>query len=137
MAAAGQRQPQVGHRGFIEDPAAHAISDAVQSLNLEHHFGMVRTWYADPDDERQRTWAHGAFSADKWLSMTPAELYQLSQEIGELFAKWATRPIPDDGRVTVSMQLFNYGTIPLGALLGGALGQALGLRPAMWAITAA
>jgi MFS family permease len=40
------------------------------------------------------------------------------------------------GRVTVSMQLVNYGTIPLGALLGGALGTALGVRPAMWIIVA-
>ncbi|MGI8333221.1 MFS transporter [Actinomadura scrupuli] len=39
------------------------------------------------------------------------------------------------GRVTVSMQLVSYGTIPLGALLGGALGTALGVRPAMWSIT--
>jgi len=83
---------------FVEDPAAHAISDAVQSLNLEHHFQMVRTWHGDPDDERQRKWANGSFSADKWLSMTPEELYELSQEIGELFAKWATRRTPDDGR---------------------------------------
>jgi MFS family permease len=36
------------------------------------------------------------------------------------------------GRVTVSMQLLNYGTIPVGALLGGALGAAIGLRPTMW-----
>jgi predicted MFS family arabinose efflux permease len=41
------------------------------------------------------------------------------------------------GRVTVSMQFLNYGTIPLGAVLGGALGQTLGLRPAMWAMTTA
>ena len=38
------------------------------------------------------------------------------------------------GRVTVSMQMVNYGTIPLGAVLGGGLGTTLGLRPAMWAI---
>ncbi|WP_432002939.1 hypothetical protein [Streptomyces sioyaensis] len=30
----------------------------------------------------------------------------------------------------------NYGTLPLGALLGGALGSALGVRPAMWIMTA-
>jgi MFS family permease len=40
------------------------------------------------------------------------------------------------GRVTVSMQMVNYGTIPLGAVLGGLLGTVLGLRPAMWAIMA-
>jgi predicted MFS family arabinose efflux permease len=39
------------------------------------------------------------------------------------------------GRVTVSMQLFNYGTIPLGALLGGALGSLVGVRPTMWVMT--
>jgi hypothetical protein len=36
------------------------------------------------------------------------------------------------GRVTVSMQLVNYGITPLGALLAGALGTTLGLRPTMW-----
>ncbi|KAB2374183.1 MFS transporter [Actinomadura montaniterrae] len=40
------------------------------------------------------------------------------------------------GRVTVTMQLVGYGSIPLGALLGGTLGTALGVRPAMWIITA-
>ena len=40
------------------------------------------------------------------------------------------------GRVTVSMQLVNYGTIPLGAVLGGTLGTALGVREALWIITA-
>ncbi|AVT40992.1 MFS transporter [Plantactinospora sp. BB1] len=39
------------------------------------------------------------------------------------------------GRVSVTMQVVNLGTIPLGAVLGGALGTALGLRPAMWVIT--
>jgi predicted MFS family arabinose efflux permease len=39
------------------------------------------------------------------------------------------------GRVTASMQLVNYGTIPLGALLSGALGTALGARPTMWIMT--
>ncbi|MEV0715304.1 MFS transporter [Asanoa sp. NPDC050611] len=36
------------------------------------------------------------------------------------------------GRVTVSMQMLNYGTIPLGALIGGGLGTAIGLRPTIW-----
>ncbi|MFY1672056.1 MFS transporter [Plantactinospora sp. WMMB334] len=44
-------------------------------------------------------------------------------------------PHPLLGRVVVTMQVVNYGTIPLGAVLGGALGTALGLRPAMWVIT--
>lgn len=96
-------------RDFMEDPAAHAISDAVQSLNLEHHYQMVRAWYAEPDEERQRKWANGSFSADKWLSLIPDELYQLSQEIAELFAKWATRPVPDDGQEREPVFVFAHG----------------------------
>ncbi len=39
------------------------------------------------------------------------------------------------GRVLVSMQVLNYGAIPVGALLAGTLGNTIGLRPALWIIT--
>jgi predicted MFS family arabinose efflux permease len=39
------------------------------------------------------------------------------------------------GRITVSMQLLNYGAIPLGALTGGSLAAALGVRTALWIMT--
>jgi len=39
------------------------------------------------------------------------------------------------GRITVSMQLLNYGTIPVGAVLGGTLGTVLGIRPTLWVMT--
>ncbi|WP_084369565.1 MFS transporter [Microbispora sp. ATCC PTA-5024] len=39
------------------------------------------------------------------------------------------------GRVIVSMQFLNYGTIPLSALAAGALGAALGVRPTIWITT--
>ncbi|MEV8409048.1 MFS transporter, partial [Streptomyces niveus] len=40
------------------------------------------------------------------------------------------------GRLTASTAFLNYGTIPLGALLGGTLGTVLGVRTAMWITTA-
>ncbi|MEV0263773.1 MFS transporter [Streptomyces sp. NPDC050617] len=40
------------------------------------------------------------------------------------------------GRLTATTSFLNYGTIPLGALLGGALGAELGPRAAMWITTA-
>ncbi len=40
------------------------------------------------------------------------------------------------GRVTTAMQLVNYGAIPLGAVLGGVLADALGLRPALGVLLA-
>ena len=40
------------------------------------------------------------------------------------------------GRLTATTAFVNYGTIPLGALLGGTLGQVLGPAPALWITTA-
>ncbi|MGA5703854.1 MFS transporter [Peterkaempfera bronchialis] len=40
------------------------------------------------------------------------------------------------GRLAASSAFLNYGAIPLGAILGGVLGTALGVRPAMWITTA-
>ncbi|NEB81719.1 MFS transporter, partial [Streptomyces sp. SID14478] len=40
------------------------------------------------------------------------------------------------GRVRTASAFVNYGTIPLGALLGGALAEGIGLRPAMWSTVA-
>ncbi|MEV5574825.1 MFS transporter [Spirillospora sp. NPDC052269] len=36
------------------------------------------------------------------------------------------------GRVSVSMMFLNFCTVPLGGLLGGALGEAVGIRPTLW-----
>jgi hypothetical protein len=40
------------------------------------------------------------------------------------------------GRMIAGTSFFSFGMIPLGALLGGALGSALGPRTAMWIMTA-
>jgi MFS family permease len=40
------------------------------------------------------------------------------------------------GRVTASMRFFGSGMIPLGALLAGALGTALGVRDGLWVLLA-
>ncbi|MFF8770310.1 MFS transporter [Kitasatospora sp. NPDC015120] len=40
------------------------------------------------------------------------------------------------GRISASGAVLSFGTIPLGALLAGVLGTAIGLRPALWITTA-
>jgi len=58
----------------------------------------------------------------------------LDISIGSIFAV----VIPDElkSRVSGAFQAVNYGTRPVGALLGGLLGAQLGLRPALWIATA-
>ena len=57
----------------------------------------------------------------------------LDISIGAIFAA----VIPDRlrSRVTGAFQAVNYGTRPLGALLGGLLWSTVGLRPALWVAT--
>jgi MFS family permease len=54
----------------------------------------------------------------------------LDISIGSIFAA----VIPDQlrSRVTGAFQAVNYGTRPLGSLVGGALGTAIGVRPTLW-----
>ncbi len=40
------------------------------------------------------------------------------------------------GRITASYSVANYGSVPVGALLGGALGTSFGPRPTLWLLTA-
>ena len=46
-------------------------------------------------------------------------------------------PKPILGRVVVSMQFLNYGAIPIGALLGGAMSTVFGVRPTIWVTASA
>ncbi len=54
----------------------------------------------------------------------------LDISIGSIFA--AVIPDAVRSRVSGAFSAINYGTRPLGALLGGLLGSAAGLRPALW-----
>jgi MFS family permease len=60
-------------------------------------------------------------------------LMVLDISIGAIFA--AVIPATFRSRVTGAFQAVNYGTRPVGALLGGLIGTAIGLRPALWIAT--
>ncbi len=54
----------------------------------------------------------------------------LDISIGSIFA--VVIPAELRSRVNGAFQAVNYGTRPLGALAGGALGTLIGLRPTLW-----
>jgi MFS family permease len=54
----------------------------------------------------------------------------LDISVGAIFA--AVIPNEMRSRVTGAFQAVNYGTRPLGALLGGLLGTLIGTRPTLW-----
>lgn len=93
---------------FVDDPAAAAVAEAAQSLNLDHHVGLVRSWYA-ADEQQRSQWQDAAFSTDKWLHLTPGELAELSEEVIALLERWATRQAPPDGRQRDPVFVFTFG----------------------------
>lgn len=92
---------------FAGDPAAEAVAGAALSLNLEHHVDLVRRWYAADEAEHERWGA--AFSADKWLQLTPAELAELAEDLVALLDTWAKRAKPEDGADRESVFVFAFG----------------------------
>jgi DNA-binding transcriptional ArsR family regulator len=93
---------------FAQDPASAAIAAAAESLNLDHNAGLVRDWFAT-DEENRAGWQDAAFSTDKWLHLTPAELAELSHQVIDLLESWATRQAPDDGQQRDPVFVFTYG----------------------------
>jgi DNA-binding transcriptional ArsR family regulator len=94
-------------RDFDDDPARQAVSNAAVSLNLDRHVSLARAWHASR--EERPAWNGAAFSSDKWLHLTPAELGQVEREIHEVFERWARREVPDDGQTREPVFLFIHG----------------------------
>jgi DNA-binding transcriptional ArsR family regulator len=93
---------------FGDDPAALAVANAAESLNLDRQMGLVRAWYAASEADR-REWGEAAFSTDKWLRLTPAELTELARQIIDLLGAWGKREVPDDGQRREPVFLFAHG----------------------------
>ena len=52
--------------------------------------------------------------------------------VNQVSLRQAVTPERLRGRMTATIRFLNIGTMPLGMLLGGALGSFVGLRPAIW-----
>ncbi len=105
LVAAGVRW---SNADFAGSPADAAIAQAAESLNLDHHIELVRTWFA-ADEEQRVGWNEASFSTDKWLHLTPTELTELSGQMIDLFQQWSARQVPDDGQLREPVFVFAYG----------------------------
>ena len=92
---------------FDDDPVRQAVANAAVSLNLDRHVSLARAWFATRDE--RSAWNGAAFSTDKWLHLTPAELAEVEREILGVLDRWAHRDLPDDGETREPVFLFAYG----------------------------
>lgn len=64
------------------------------------------------------------------LTTTGVTIYNVNQ----LSLRQARTPERLQGRMNASMRFAVWGTLPLGAVLGGVLGDTIGIRPALWTL---
>jgi hypothetical protein len=67
---------------------------AAESVALQRQFERARDWLASNDEG---LWGSSAFATQAWITLSPDELGELSEQIVALVAGWRQRAIPDDG----------------------------------------
>jgi DNA-binding transcriptional ArsR family regulator len=92
---------------FADDAGAVSAAMAAESVGLQRQFERARDWLASGGDEQR--WGSAAFATQTWLTLSPAELAELSEQIVELMRTWRSRAIPDDGVQRDSVFVFARG----------------------------
>ncbi len=113
---------------------------APRGVHDQPDLGPARRRSHDPHDVVPVLGGHGAHPArddrDRPASLRrvrhPRRLRSVAYNITQLSFRQAICPPRLQGRMNAVIRFLVWGTLPLGALLGGALGTWVGLRPALW-----
>lgn len=92
---------------FATDAGAVTAALAAETVTLQRQFERAQDSLAN--SEAAGEWDDAAFATQIWLSLTPAELRGLSQELIALTRRWRDRPAPDDGAEREPVFLFARG----------------------------
>ncbi|WP_437720336.1 ArsR/SmtB family transcription factor [Sorangium sp. So ce861] len=101
---------------FAGDPEGRQISDALERRVLASAVDAFQRWSAERDTLDVR-WADAGGVHDDLLRLTPSQLTRLTEELGEVFARYRSLP-PDAGdepvgHVRVYQLLLPFAEIPL------------------------
>ena len=92
---------------FATDAGAVTAALAAETVTLQRQFERAQEWLANA--EAAGEWDGAGFATQIWLSLTPAELQELSVELIALTRRWRQRPTPDDDAVREPVFLFARG----------------------------
>ncbi|WP_427893637.1 helix-turn-helix domain-containing protein [Kribbella sp. GL6] len=73
------------------DPAGELIAASAEDVNLAHHVGKVRQWF-DIRYEFDEPWVRAAYATERWLTLTPDQLVELSERIEDLVREYHDHP---------------------------------------------
>src|SRR6185437_11683713 len=88
---------------FADDPAAVAAALSAESIRLRQQFEQARDWL--DNYESAGDWDDAAFATQSWLTLSPDELRELSEELLSLLERWRQRVVPEDGQTRESILL--------------------------------
>ena len=74
---------------FADDPSAVAAALSAESIRLRQQFERARDWL--DNYEAAGEWDDAAFATQYWLTLTPDELRELSEELLSLLQRWQQR----------------------------------------------
>ncbi|TCC30589.1 ArsR/SmtB family transcription factor [Kribbella sindirgiensis] len=77
------------------DPAAELVAATAEDANLAHHVGKVRQWF-DMRYEFEEPWVRAAYATERWLTLTPDQLSELSERIEDLVRSYYENPAEGD-----------------------------------------
>ena len=73
------------------DPAGELVAASAEDTNRAHHVAKVRQWF-DMRYEFDESWVRSAYATERWLTLTPAQLDELSERIEDLVREYYDNP---------------------------------------------
>ncbi len=73
------------------DPAAELVAATAEDANLAHHAGKVRQWF-DMRYQFEEPWVRAAYATERWLTLTPSQLDELSERLEGLLGEYDDNP---------------------------------------------
>jgi DNA-binding transcriptional ArsR family regulator len=73
------------------DPAGELVAASAEDANLARHVGKVRQWF-DLRYRYDEPWVRAAYATERWLTLTPERLDELSERIEDVVREYAENP---------------------------------------------
>jgi DNA-binding transcriptional ArsR family regulator len=77
------------------DPAGELVTASAEDANLARHVGKVRQWF-DMRYRYDEPWVRAAYATERWLTLTPERLDELSERIEDVVREYAENPSVGD-----------------------------------------
>ena len=73
------------------------VAQAAEQQNLSHHVDKLHQWF-ERRPEYSRDWVQAAYGMEHWLRLTPDELVELSENVGDLVGEFHRSIDREDGQ---------------------------------------